>query len=603
MSGAAGPAGAARPQDVQAAFAAVLVDEWARAGVRDVVVCPGSRSTPLLLALDQAAGRGALRLHFLLDERSAGFFALGLGLAGGRPAAVVTTSGTAAAELHPAVMEAHHAGVPLLAVTADRPPDLHGCGASQTADQDGLYGAATRWEPSLGVPDLAWAGSWRSLASRSVAEALGGVGRPGPVHLNLAFREPLVGQPESILAGPALAGRPGGAPWHARRPSPGLGPPPEVLELLEAAGDRGLIVAGPGAGEASAVWALSQAAGWPVIADFPSGCRWPGAVGAADAIVRSPFAARLEPTVVLRLGAPPVSRALAEWLGALGCPQVLVDRWGTWAAPDRRPEEVVVADPSALCLALASRLGPGRGRTAWAEPWSWAEAVAQAAIDAVLAEEAGLNEPAVVRQLVDQLPEGADLVVSASMPVRELEWWSRPRRGLRVLFNRGVNGIDGVLSTALGVAAAGGGTTSTVSTPAHSPQAPVVALVGDLAFLYDVGALAYAARRGLDLVVVVLDNDGGGIFSFLPQAAQPHERFERLWGTPHGLDLVAVARGFGVAAEELADLGQLAKAVVAPPGGGTRVLVARSDRAASVAVHQRLWAAVSSALLGTDQSG
>ncbi|HXW78441.1 MAG TPA: thiamine pyrophosphate-binding protein, partial [Acidimicrobiales bacterium] len=232
------------PQDVQAAFAWVLVDEWQRDGVTDAVVCPGSRSTPLLIALAEAAEHGGIRLHVLLDERSAGFFALGLGLALGAPAPVVTTSGTAAAELHPAVLEAHHAGVPMLAVTADRPPELHDCGAPQSINQEGLFGDAVRWEVSPGVPDLAAAWSWRSLASRAVIEACGGARRAGPVHLNLAFREPLVGRAGAVLSGPSdvqlenavklamgsgvafggdrvlrevVSGRPGGAPWHHRR--------------------------------------------------------------------------------------------------------------------------------------------------------------------------------------------------------------------------------------------------------------------------------------------------------------------------------------------------------------------------------------------------
>ena len=211
------------PQDVQAAFACALVDEWVRAGVTDVVVCPGSRSTPLLIAVAEATEEGRLRAHSVLDERSAGFFALGLGLAAGVPAPVVTTSGTAAVELHPAVVEAHHAGVPMLAVTADRPPELQDCGAPQTVRQAGLYGDAVRWEASPGVPGPESAGTWRSLASRSVAEARGGARRPGPVHLNLAFREPLIGSAEAFPSIPE--GRPGGAPWHRMARPDAVAPP------------------------------------------------------------------------------------------------------------------------------------------------------------------------------------------------------------------------------------------------------------------------------------------------------------------------------------------------------------------------------------------
>jgi 2-succinyl-5-enolpyruvyl-6-hydroxy-3-cyclohexene-1-carboxylate synthase len=629
------------PQDVQAAFAVVLVDEWVRAGVSDAVACPGSRSTPLLLALDEANQRSNLRLHMLLDEREAGFFALGLGLASGRPAPVVTTSGTAAAELHPAVVEAYHAGVPFLAVTADRPPELHGVGASQTVPQIGLYGSSTRWGACPGVPELASARSWRSLASRAVAEASGGAARPGPVHLNLAFREPLVGSPELLPAGTVPPGRPERAPWHARRSPPELGAPPEVVDLLAGAGEPGLIVAGAGAarspGEPEAVWELSRVSGWPVIAEFTSGCRLPGAIGAADAILRTAVAGRWRPGIVLRLGGPPLSRVVSEWLANLACPQVLVDRWGIWAAPDRLPGEVVVADPAAVCRALVERLratpdgtaavlatgaeagsgeagggeagqvgeaggaggaggggagagdGGSVGRSPWAATWTSAEGAAQRAIDAVLAggawatEGGGLTEPALARGLVECLPGGTTLFVSSSMPVRDVEWWSRPRSGLQVLFNRGANGIDGVLSAALGAAAANQG-------------ALTVALLGDLAFLYGASALAYGVRERINLVVVVVDNDGGGIFSFLHQASQPRDRFERLWGTPQGTDVLAVARAYGAEAFEVADMASLSKYLGEVPTGRPRVLVVRSDREVNLAVHERLWAAVAQAV-------
>ena len=244
---------------------------------------------------------------------------------------------------------------------------------------------------------------------------------------------------------------------------------------------------------------------------------------------------------------------------------MLVDRWGTWAAPDRRPHEVVVADPEALCVAVAGAVsgavgesgavGSAQPHSEWAEQWKLAEAVAQEAIDVAMAGEGGLTEPAVARRLVAWLPGGATLFVSSSMPVRDVECWGQPCDGLTVLSNRGVNGVDGALSSALGVAAA-------------SPAGAVTALVGDLAFLYDVSALGVAARGGLDLTVVVVDNDGGGIFSFLPQAKQPAERFERLWGTPHGTDLLALARAYGATSQALADLQELRSAVGTRPAAG-----------------------------------
>ena len=614
------------PQDVQAAFAAVLVDEWARAGVTDAVICPGSRSTPLLVALAEAAERDRLHVHVLTDERSAGFFALGLSLASGMPAIVVTTSGTAATELHPAVVEAHHAGVPLLAVTADRPPELHGFGAPQTVHQVGLFSGAVRWEVGPGPAELGAAWAWRSLASRSVVEARGTAGPPGPVHLNLAFREPLLGSAAGVLEegpdaateaalqaalGPAAGsdkrralrllrtGRTGGAPWHRRRSAGAVPPPEDAVELLASGGERGLIVAGGGAGPPEAVWGLAKATGWPVLATPQSGCRAPGAVGAADALLRTAVVSSWRPDLVLRLGAPWASRVVNEWLAGLDSAQVLVGPAGTWAAPDRPAGEVVFASAELLCEAVAERVrasSSAPGPTSWAQQWSEAERRAQEAIGAGLAAETGLTEPAIARSLLAEVVEGTTIVVSSSMPVREVEWWSRPRENVTVLANRGANGIDGVLSTALGVAAS----TAVDKGARAGGRQRVVALLGDLAFLYDAGALQAGVRSEVDLDVVVVDNDGGGIFSFLPQASgQPAERFERLWGTPHGADLVSVARGYGVAAEELLDLPSLGGAIAGGgEGKGLRVFVAKTDRATNVSVHQRLNAAVEKALDG-----
>ncbi|HTV12681.1 MAG TPA: 2-succinyl-5-enolpyruvyl-6-hydroxy-3-cyclohexene-1-carboxylic-acid synthase [Acidimicrobiales bacterium] len=579
--------------DTQAAFAAVLVDEWARAGVTDAVVAPGSRSTPMLVALAERAEEGALRLHVVLDERSAGFIALGLGRAAGRPAVVLTTSGTAAVELHPAVVEADQSGTPLLVVTADRPPELHGCGAPQTVPQTGIFGSATRWEASPGVAEMAASGSWRSLASRAFAEALGGARGPGPVHLNLAFREPLVGP---AGAGAAFAGRPGGSPWHSVAPP---GPQPaseEVVAMLARAGTHALVIAGPGTDAPSEVFELSQAAGWPVLADPLSGCRWPGAIASADALLRVPSVRAWEPAMVLRLGAPWLSRVVNGWLAELPCPQVLVDRWGSWAAPDRRPELIVPASPGTVCRQVAAAVrGPSdRG---WAEQWAFAERLAQEAIGQVLGQVATVSEPALARELVAWLPEGSVLMVSASMPVRDLEWWSKPRKGVRFLANRGANGIDGVLSTAIGVAL--GNDMPTWDGPAHraSSGARAVALVGDLAFIYDSGSLAFASRLGARLDVVVVDNNGGGIFNFLPQAhAQPAERFERLWGTPHGLDLCEVAESFGASSQRVHDVRGLLEALSIPTPGGVRVIVVPVERGGNVAVHKQLHEAVVAAV-------
>lgn len=569
---------------VQATFAATLVDEWARAGVTDAVVSPGSRSTPLAVAL---AGDARLRLHVVVDERSAAFFALGLGLSSGRPAVVLTTSGTAAVELHPAMVEAHHARVPLLACTADRPPELHGVGAPQTVHQEGLFGGVVRAALAPGVADDVTSGSWRSLAARAVLEAASNPAGPGPVHLNLAFRDPLTGS-----AGALPAGRDGGAPWH-RREAAACPPPAELVEELAGHGGRGVIVAGAGAGDPAAVHAMAEALRWPVLADPRSGCRLPlpATVATADSLLRiDRFAAETAPDLVLRLGAPWASRVVGDWMAGLGASQYLVDPHGAWLDPSRTATTVVTADPTTLVMAVAGCRGRRRAPEEWAARWRESEAAAQRALDLELAELArmdGINEPGVARAVVDTLGDGATLVVSSSMPVRDVEWFGRPRRGLRVLANRGANGIDGVVSTALGVAATAAG--------------PTCALMGDLAFLHDATGLraGRASDRGLKCTVVVVDNSGGGIFSFLPQARElSASAFERLLGTPHGVDLVAVARALGADADEVFSAKDLVSAIESThrDEAGTTVVVARTDRAANVAVHERLHAAVAAAL-------
>jgi 2-succinyl-5-enolpyruvyl-6-hydroxy-3-cyclohexene-1-carboxylate synthase len=592
------PTGDRAVADVQAAYAATLADEWARHGVAHAVVCPGSRSAPLALAL---AAEPRIAVHVRLDERAAGFSALGIGLSTRSPAVVVTTSGTAAAELHAAVVEADLAGVPVLVCTADRPPELHGVGAPQTIEQRELFGRTVRWRCDPGVVDASTRTWWRSVASRSVIEATRGPKGPGPVHLNLPFREPLVG--DAALGGGPVPGRPSGRPWHLAPASDGA-PSEAMLASLTTSGEggmppaRGLVVAGARCGDPGSVLALARALGWPVLADPCSGLRVPeeGVVSAADPLLRSEaFAGSHRPEVVLRLGGPWASRSVETYLAdaaTAGTRVVVVDPGGSWRDPSRQAAVLLRCDPSALCRALLVRSG-ARTRAevaldggAWWQQWVAAEARALGVLADLLP--SVLDEPSLARSLFAALPPGANLVVASSMPVRDLESFAAPRpTPPRVLANRGANGIDGVVSTALGVAIGSG--------------APTVALVGDLAFLHDVSALVDGGRSPVPLTVVVADNGGGGIFSFLEQAALlDRSTFELLFATPRGQDPAAVAAGFGWPVEHVDRGGveEFAETVAARVASGSPsvIRVRLPEGAHNVERHRALFAAVADAL-------
>jgi 2-succinyl-5-enolpyruvyl-6-hydroxy-3-cyclohexene-1-carboxylate synthase len=573
--------------DANRRLALTLVDELARCGLRDACLAPGSRSAPLAVAL---AEHPAIRLHVHIDERSAAFFALGAAKAAGRPAAVLCTSGTAAANLHPAVVEADHGRVPLLVLTADRPPELRGTGANQAVDQVKLYGDGVRLFCEVGAPDPAAAGPddrgagryWRSLASRAWAAAIGPPA--GPVHLNLAFAEPLL--PDRLDGAPA-PGRADGAPWTlAARPSlrPGAG---EVTALRDAvrASARGLLVIGWGSRpRPAAVDGFAAAAGWPVLADPLSGARrGPAAVSTYDSLLRvEAFAAEHRPDLVVRIGAGPTSKALTGWLDS-SVPQIVIDPEGGWPDPGRTASQRLVADPSALLEAVATAK-PHRGAPdpAWMRRWREAEAVARRAIDELLDGIEEAFEGRVARDLVAGLPHGATLVVGSSMPVRDVDAFAAPRDGLRLLGNRGASGVDGLVATTLGAAAAGGG--------------PTAALLGDLAFVHDASSVLGAARRSPGAVLVVCDNDGGGIFSFLPQARLPAPYFESLFATPHGLDLAGLATAAGVPVQRVSKASELLPALDRALGSGrTEVLLVPSDRDVNLARHREVTATVDAA--------
>jgi 2-succinyl-5-enolpyruvyl-6-hydroxy-3-cyclohexene-1-carboxylate synthase len=390
------------------------------------------------------------------------------------------------------------------------------------------------------------------------------------VHLNLAFREPLVGEP-----GELPAGRRGNRPWHQVAPVV-ASVDAELAAVLNPR--KGVLVAGGGIAVPWHVAELAQALNWPVLADPRSGCRTPGpgTVAAFDALLRDAgFAEAHRPDVVVRLGEAPASKVLNQWIAASGADDVVVAP--AWLDPDRAAHHVVRAEPSSWCRVLAAEVD-ARADDTWRRSWVEADARAQAAIDGVLVGHEEATEPFVARTVTARV-EGT-LVVASSMPVRDVEWFAAPRAGLRVVANRGANGIDGVVSTAAGIAAGTG--------------EPVTVLVGDIAFLHDSNALLGLAGRGLDLTIVVVDNRGGGIFSFLPQAgALAADRFEQLFGTPHDVDLASLAAVHGLPAAEVRAAADLAPAL---SGAGTRVVVVRTDRAANVEVHAELNAAVAAAL-------
>jgi len=577
------------------AFGMVFIDELVRCGVREAVVSPGSRSTPLALALFERSTAGdpaAPRLHVRIDERSASFLALGLGKASRRAAVAVCTSGTAAAEFHAAVIEADEAGVPLIVVTADRPPELRGTGSNQTIDQLKLYGAAVRWFCEAGVPEArpGMAGYWRSLACRAWAMASGEAGgAPGPVHINVSLRDPLVPDPadtadaDSATAWPEpLGGRADGAPWT--RAIAGLrgGGEPLLLDWAE----RGVVVCGDGDYDAAPLLELAAAAGWPVLAEPSSGARrGSNALSAYGYLLGAPgFAAGHRPDVIVSAGRPGLSRPqLALLRGGPGAPParhvVIASEPGRWDDPARTATEVA----SAVGLAGAPP-GPVR-ELPWLAMWLAADRAARQAADAILDGFDTVTEPRLARDAAASLPAGALLWAASSQPVRDLDLHMTPRSGIRVLSSRGASGIDGLVSSAIGAAlahqAAGGG--------------PAVALLGDLAFLHDSpGLLLGPDEPRPDLCLVVVNNDGGGIFSDL-EPARFSGPFERVFGTPHGTDIAGLARAAGMDYARLERPGDLDKALAGP---GLRVVEARTERAAAASLRACLRAACTEAVGG-----
>jgi 2-succinyl-5-enolpyruvyl-6-hydroxy-3-cyclohexene-1-carboxylate synthase len=569
-------------------MATVLVDELVRHGVRHAVVCPGSRSAPLAFALKAADDERRLRLHVRTDERSAAFLALGLAKGTGAVVPVVTTSGTAVANLHPAVLEASHTGVPLMLLTADRPPELRGTGANQTTQQVGIFGDAVRWRHDLGVPDErpGQVATWRSTVSRAVLAATGTRGgSPGPAHLNLPLREPLVPDLDGSFVEP-LDGRPDGAPWTSAATGPAEAGHGSGWAAVRDGEARTLVLVGdlpaptPGQTDWGAAAAdLAAASGWPVVAEPSSAGAWARALpGGSLLLACDEWLEAHRPRRVLVVGRPTLSRTTARLLRDS---RTVVDQVSddlVWPDPAHRVRRLLPLH------ALASGDSEGAGSSAsgtWLEQWEQASKTVSASVGPLL-EGSWPSGMCCAATVVDTLGADATVVIGSSNPVRDLDLVGGGS-GPLVVANRGLAGIDGVLSTACGLALAGG--------------RPTYALVGDLTFAHDAAALNVGPLEPRpDLTIVVLNDDGGGIFTLLEPGEPRHAAtFERVFGTPLGLDLASLCAATGTAHVLVRTREQL-RALLSVPPSGLRVLEVRTDRDGHRDAQARLLSAAVAAL-------
>ncbi len=555
--------------DVTQLFAATFVDELAAQGVDYACVSPGSRSAPIAMALQRHA---KIRVLVHIDERSGSFFGVGLAKATHKPVVLLSTSGTAAAEFHAAVVEASYSNTPLIVITADRPPELQGAGANQSIDQQRLYGTAVRWffDPGAPVELPNAARMWRRLAARAFAEAA-----RGPVHLNLPFREPLVAAPGQV---PAPIGTAGQSVSRGRT----LPMPSQVAALASALqrAQRPLVVAGEMRDGERLAPAL-QRLGLPVLAEPTSQLRRPetgASIESYEALLRAGWSLQHGPDLVIRLGGMPTSQALNKWLAAASAPTFLIDPEHAWRDQDHVATNVVDCDPQPLLEAL-----PPLERVSWRDQWVSAGKRASAAISATLVS-TPLHEGHVVRALSARLPAPGQVFIGSSMPIRAAEaFWPQARPQQRFFGNRGASGIDGLVSTGLGLAAG-------------RPNVPSVLLLGDLSLYHDMNGLWALRRHGIRATLIVCDNDGGGVFSFLPQA-EHQDVFEELFVTPLSLDLSQVARLYGLVYSPVTDRSGLEPAIADAIAAPTpTMVVVRFKREDSVNGHRLCWEAAAAAL-------
>jgi len=579
-----------------ARWSAAFVDELARAGVREVCVCPGSRSTPLAIALARHPG---IKLWMHLDERSASFFALGMAKYSRRPVGLLCTSGSAAANFMPAIVEAHYSRVPLLVMTADRPHELRDTGAPQTIDQLRLYGVHAKWFVEMALPEaspqaLRYA---RTIAARAAAQAA--AVPAGPVHLNFPFREPFIpGHPDDLEP----IREPSGSQPHIAVDLGVLSPSDDAVDAVAAElhqSSRGLIVCGPNTDEdyAAAVSKLGAHLGFPILADPLSQVRCGPhdrqmVIDSYDAFLRvEDFTRRFAPEVVLRFGALPTSKPLVRYLEAQpgACRQIFVDSTGGWNDTGLLAARVLRADPTIVCarvLAALKHRRPPPQSAQWSESWRRISARARGAIAHHLGRLEIPFEGKVFAELAALIPQDSLLFAGNSMPVRDLDtFFPGSDSAIRFMANRGANGIDGVVSSALGAGAGAG--------------RPLILAIGDLSFYHDLNGLLAAKLYRLQATIVLLNNNGGGIFSFLPQAAHP-EHFEQLFGTPHGLDFSRFAAAYDAAFTRITTWHDFRCAINRGlESEGVNIIEVPTERASNVRLHREVWNSVASAVRAT----
>ena len=578
-------------------YVSAFVDELQRAGVHNVIICPGSRSTPLAMAFAAQPGMG---IWMQVDERSAAYFGLGMAKRLRQPVALLCTSGTAAANFMPAVVEAKLAHVPLLVLTADRPHELRDNGAPQSIDQNRLYGTYVKWFVEVALPEATNA-ALRYIRTIAVRAAASIQANPaGPVHLNFPFREPLTPEPIPGQSLPpatqrhlaAWQGRPDNAPFVEVREAPLDAPAAATMRYLmdmARGAQRGLIIVGPNDDLAlvEPIVRLARRLGYPILADPLSQLRCGDhdqvmVLSSYDAFLRiNSFIESAQPELLLRFGAMPTSKPLLLYLKHhADRPLVIIDGHGGWEEPTQLASQLIHANPAALCQSLLTLLDQSEPSVsqAWQTTWQDADKVTRQTLRPAIQDFNELFEGRVFTELAGLLPDGTTLYAGNSMPVRDLDtfFWCSERR-IRIMGNRGASGIDGVISSALGASAGAG------------PNEPTVLVLGDLSFFHDLNGLLAARLYQLNLTIVLVNNDGGGIFSFLPQAAYP-EHFEQLFGTPTGLDFRLAVQMYGGQFQSVDSWERFRKAVSQGLNtGGLHVIEVPTERTSNVNMHRQLW--------------